>query len=123
MRQSWLRPNPVVSSISSSSASTQCVVIDHGGYCLKVGLSSDAEPSVVPNAAVRSKADRSVFIAQDIALCQNTASLAYLRPFDKGFCVNWDLQQTIFDSVFQSKKVRKKNTVFVPLFSNHMFFF
>lgn len=72
---------------------------------MKVGLSSDAEPSVVPNAAVRSKADRSVFIAQDVALCQNTASLAYLRPFDKGFCVNWDLQQTIFDSVFQWKKV------------------
>jgi actin-related protein 6 len=85
--------------------SRQTVVIDHGGFNLKVGLAGDATPSVVANAAVRTKRERVIYIAQDIEHCTQTASLSYLRPFDKGYCVNWDLQQTIFDSVFHWKKV------------------
>ena len=100
---------------SEIGTSGQNVVLDHGGCTLKIGLAGDAEPSVVPNCAVRSKADRAVFIAQDVALCANTNSLAYLRPFDKGYCVNWDSQQTIFDSVFAWKKVFSSVCFFVSI--------
>lgn len=75
-------------------------VLDHGAYELKYGAATLAAPLLTPNAAVRGKAgagDKSVYIGDQVAAAlATTATPSFMRPFDRGYCVNWPLQLQIW---------------------------
>ena len=77
------------------------LVLDNGGYSLKVGYSSQSSPRVVPNCIMKAKSEkRRAFIGDQIEECRDLSSLFYLLPFQKGYLVNWDHQKTVWDYVF-----------------------
>jgi actin-related protein 6 len=101
-RKAWLNP---VTVLPESVVGANSVVIDHGNFELKLGLASDSEPTIVANAIAKCKAEKTLHTAHQLDECSNATSLSFLRPFDKGFCVNWDLQQTILDTVLEHRNV------------------
>ena len=77
------------------------LVLDNGGYSLKVGYSSQSTPRIVPNCIMKAKSEkRRAFIGDQIDDCRDLSSLFYLLPFQKGYLVNWDHQKTVWDYVF-----------------------
>ena len=77
------------------------LVLDNGGYSLKVGYSSQSSPRIVPNCIMKAKSEkRRAFIGDQIDDCRDLSSLFYLLPFQKGYLVNWDHQKTVWDYVF-----------------------
>ena len=56
--------------------------------------------SIVPNAAFRPKTERRLYVADQIDEFVDFASIMYRRPFDKGYCVNAELERQIWDRIF-----------------------
>ncbi|CAI5497631.1 unnamed protein product [Closterium sp. Naga37s-1] len=90
------------------------VVLDNGGATCKIGFGGKAEPvKVIPNFVAKAKSLKRPFVAD--------LGLGVLRPVDRGYVVNWDLQRTIWDRAFSGiLKVQPSSTsllVSEPLFS------
>ena len=84
-----------------SASYSDTLVLDNGGYSLKVGYSSQSAPRVFPNCIMKAKSEkRRAFIGDQIDDCRDLSSLFYLLPFQKGYLVNWDHQKTVWDYVF-----------------------
>lgn len=99
------------------------IVIDNGGYSLKVGYSSQSSPRVVPNCIMKAKSEkRRAFIGDQIDDCRDLSSLFYLLPFQKGYLVNWDHQKTVWDYVFGKEclnlRPEKLNLIFTEPYFN-----
>lgn len=103
-RQAWLNPSLAMTG-AIDEAVAQTFVIDQGNFHLKIGQVASQEPWLVPNAIGKCKAEKKLHTAHQLDDCSNATSLSFLRPFDKGFCVNWDLQQTILDTALESRDV------------------
>nr|CAH7733565.1 unnamed protein product [Callosobruchus chinensis] len=81
------------------------VVVDNGAYSIKVGLSSEAHPTLVPNCIMKAKAERKrLFIGDQINECRDCSGLYFLLPCERGYITKWDVQKPIWDYIF-SKKV------------------
>ncbi|CAG0918751.1 unnamed protein product, partial [Notodromas monacha] len=77
------------------------VVLDNGAHTLKVGLSTDAHPKVIPNCIMKVKNERRrAFVGAQIDACKDLSGLFYILAFEKGYLVNWEVQKTIWESVF-----------------------
>jgi actin-related protein 6 len=76
-------------------------ILDNGACSLKVGLSTEDKPKVVPNAIMKAKSERRrLFVGNDIDECRDTSSLYYILPFQKGYLINWETEKTIWDHTF-----------------------
>ncbi|XP_059481195.1 actin-related protein 6 [Neocloeon triangulifer] len=76
-------------------------VLDNGAFSLKVGLSSETKPKVIPNAIMKAKSERRrLFVGNDIEECRDASGLYYILPFQKGYLVNWDTEKTVWDHAF-----------------------
>lgn len=77
------------------------VIVDNGAYTIKTGLSTDENPTIVPNAIMKAKAERKrLFIGNQINECRDCSGLYYLLPCEKGYITKWDVQKPIWDYVF-----------------------
>lgn len=92
---------------SAPQAPSQTLVLDNGGYTLKAGLvpTSGATPSyadcsVIPNCIARSKRDNIVYVASELERCRDFGELAFRRPVERGFIVNWEAQKGIWEHEF-----------------------
>eukprot|EP00794_Sanderia_malayensis_P012812 gene12812-14125_t len=80
---------------------TKTLILDNGGASLKVGFSTDTEPSIIPNCCSKAKSERrKLFIADQLNECKDYSGLYYILPFQKGYLVNWDVQRQIWDYIF-----------------------
>ncbi|CAI5990219.1 unnamed protein product [Closterium sp. NIES-64] len=98
------------------------VVLDNGGATCKIGFGGEAEPvKVIPNFVAKAKSLKRPFVADLVDTCPDIKGLGVLRPVDRGYVVNWDLQRTIWDRAFSGiLKVQPSSTsllVSEPLFS------
>lgn len=82
------------------SSMENVLVLDNGGYNIKVGLAG-GECSSVFNGLARSR-DRQVFVANEIANCRDFTSLQLRRPIERGHLASWELQKSIWDWIFDS---------------------
>ncbi|VDN34336.1 unnamed protein product [Dibothriocephalus latus] len=79
------------------------LVLDLGGGTIKLGLSTDSEPSISDNCIYKSKnVSNRQFIGHQVEECKNLSSLYGTFPFKKGYISNWEVQKQILDSVFDS---------------------
>lgn len=86
------------------SGAAQVLILDNGGWNCKVGFANQPNPLVVCNSIMKGKAERGkVFIANEIDQCRDMSGLFYQLPLQKGFLVNWDIQRTIWDHLFNKK--------------------
>lgn len=92
---------------AKAAVPSRTLVIDNGAYTLKAGLvSSEADDlsyddcSVIPNCIARSTRDKRTYVASELAECKDFGELAFRRPVEKGFIVNWEAQKAIWEHEF-----------------------
>jgi actin-related protein 6 len=92
---------------SAAAPPRKTLVLDNGGYTLKAGLislGSEAPTydacSVIPNCIARSARDRRTYTASELAECRDFGELAFRRPVEKGFIVNWEAEKAIWEHEF-----------------------
>ncbi|KAH9883459.1 Actin/actin-like protein [Xylariomycetidae sp. FL2044] len=81
---------------------SRTLVLDNGAYSLKAGfVAGDTvdEPRVIPNCIARDR-DRKIYVASDLAKCTDFSEMAFRRPVEKGFIVNWEAQKEIWEREF-----------------------
>ena len=76
------------------------VVIDHGAYSTQVGMAGDFHPTRTMSTAVARSGDQRKYVGDAIDHCKDPSQLRFRRPFDKGFLMNWDVTQELWDRAF-----------------------
>ncbi|KAF2019706.1 Actin/actin-like protein [Aaosphaeria arxii CBS 175.79] len=91
----------------SAALPAKTLVLDNGAYTIKAGLipTTSANPtiddcSVIPNCVARSNRDRLTYVASELAECKDFGELAFRRPVEKGFIVNWEAEKAIWEHEF-----------------------
>ena len=92
---------------AAAPAPARTLVLDNGAYALKAGIvaTTGADPSyddcsVIPNCIARSNRDRRTYISSELSDCKDFGELAFRRPVEKGFIVNWEAQKAIWEHEF-----------------------
>ncbi|KAG9206965.1 Actin- protein 6 [Epicoccum nigrum] len=102
---------PPKGSRKSAPAISKTLVLDNGAYTIKAGLVSthSASPSygncsVIPNCIARSHRDKCTYTASELDDCKDFGELAFRRPVEKGFIVNWEAEKAIWEHEFMGAK-------------------
>lgn len=79
------------------------LVVDNGGFSIKAGFASST-PSlddchIVPNCFARER-DKKAWVGSEIEACRDFGEMAFRRPVEKGYVVNWEAEKAIWDSTF-----------------------
>lgn len=102
----------------------QTLVLDNGAYTLKAGLvarggdddddnnspdeaaagtdepraarKTAEEPRVVPNCIARDR-HRRTYVGSELSRCRDFGEMAFRRPVERGYIVNWEAQREIWD--------------------------
>lgn len=94
---------------SAPAPPNKTLVIDNGAYTIKAGLVPvGAEPtygdcSVMPNCIARSTRDRCTYVGAELDSCRDFGELAFRRPVEKGFIVNWEAEKAIWEHEFMGE--------------------
>lgn len=72
------------------------LILDNGADTIKAGLLSSSSPRRIPNSIARDRA-RHVYVASEIDKCRDFGEIAFRRPVEKGFVVNWEVQKDIWE--------------------------
>ena len=91
------------------------LIVDNGAYSIKAGFAttlSDPEKDchVVPNCMARSR-DKRVWVGSQLESCKDFGEMAFRRPVEKGYLVNWEAEKEIWDSTFFDKGAQLKARV------------
>lgn len=110
---------------SAAAIPHKTLVLDNGAYTLKAGLVPLAtEPAyddctVIPNCIARSLRDKRTYIASELASCKDFGELAFRRPVEKGFIVNWEAEKAIWEHEFMNGVAGEGLTVGTEFFEIH----
>ena len=92
---------------TTAPVTANTLVLDNGAYTIKAGLvsTSNADPSyeschVAPNCIARSVRDKCSYTASELIDCKDFGELAFRRPVEKGFVVNWEAEKAIWEHEF-----------------------
>jgi actin-related protein 6 len=60
------------------------LILDNGAYTIKAGFSGiDFDPRIFPNSIARSRAEKKVYVADEIENCRDHSGIVYRRPFER----------------------------------------
>jgi actin-related protein 6 len=98
------------------------LIIDNGAYTIKAGYVSAspdvADCQIIPNCIVRDS-DKRIWVGSQLQQCKDFRELAFRRPVDRGYLVNWESERAIWGHSFFSQasdlKVRG-----MPFAMNHI---
>ena len=101
------------------------LIVDNGAYSMKAGFAtSSPDPEkdchVVPNCMAKSR-DKRVWVGSQLENCKDFGEMAFRRPVEKGYLVNWEAEKEIWDSTFFDKGALLKARVLfrvMPMRSN-----
>ncbi|CAD6193949.1 unnamed protein product [Caenorhabditis auriculariae] len=97
------------------------LILDNGAYSLKIGTSTDEYPRLIPNSIVKAKHEKKrVFVADEFSECVEKTALFYVRPIERGYVVNWDTQQKIWERAFASMSLETQNKRLVLTDNNYL---
>lgn len=89
----------------------QTLILDNGAFTIKAGF---AKPSpeledchVVQNCVARDREKR-IWVGSHLDKCQDFGELAYRRPVEKGYIVNWEAEKAIWESLFFDQGAKLK---------------
>ncbi|KAK3682205.1 actin family [Podospora appendiculata] len=94
------------------------LVIDNGANTIKAGFVRDVNegdsdqtavdgPRIIPNCIARDR-HRRTFVGSDFEKCKDFGEIAFRRPVEKGFIVNWEVQKEIWEREFFDSKAPQK---------------
>jgi hypothetical protein len=93
-------------SASTTGIKDNTLVVDNGGYTIKAGFVT-ATPDlhdckVIPNCIARDN-ERKVWVGSQLEQCKDFRDMAFRRPVDKGYLVNWEGEKAIWGHSFFSE--------------------
>lgn len=99
---------PPKGSRKHAPTTNKTLVLDNGAYTIKAGLvptDPSSSPtyddcSVIPNCIARSTRDKCTYTASELDSCKDFGELAFRRPVEKGFIVNWEAEKAIWEHEF-----------------------
>lgn len=83
----------------------QTLVLDNGAYTIKAGVIPTAPPAadtplptpkIIPNCITRDR-HKKVYVGSEMLSARDYSEMAFRRPMEKGFIVNWESQKEIWD--------------------------
>jgi actin-related protein 6 len=101
---------PKGSKKASAAPISKTLVLDNGAYSIKAGLvSNSSNPTyddchTIPNCIARSTRDKCTYTASELDSCKDFGELAFRRPVEKGFIVNWEAEKAIWEHEFMGEK-------------------
>ncbi|KAI0008382.1 actin-domain-containing protein [Xylariaceae sp. FL0662B] len=90
------------SKVYQPSPPSRTLVLDNGAYTMKAGfVSGDTvdKPRVIPNCIARDR-DRKTYVSSELEKCNDFSEVAFRRPVEKGFVVNWEAEKEIWEHEF-----------------------
>ena len=100
-------------SVPADTIPANTLVVDSGAYSIKAGFSNsdDSDPDTtslsncqtIPNCIARSRHRRD-YVGSDVSKCTDYGEMAFKRPVEKGYIVNWEAQKAIWDHEFLDAK-------------------
>jgi actin-related protein len=83
------------------------LVVDNGAGVLKAGLTRDGvdynapslaiKPVLLHNCTAKSRAEKKFFVADGLDTAVDLAALYIRRAHDRGYIVNWDIEQDVWE--------------------------
>ena len=100
---------PRHSKVHEQALPAKTLVVDNGAYTIKAGYASanpQAEDCCVISNSLARERDKRIYVASEISSCQDFGEMAFRRPVEKGYIVNWEAEKAIWDhSFFGAKSV------------------
>lgn len=95
------------SKVSIGRLASRTLIFDNGAHTIKAGFSSAAsnnEPDpetdcdIIANCIARSQRDKRTYVGVELLEeCWDFGELAFRRPVEKGFIVNWEGEKAIWE--------------------------
>ncbi|KAL9037153.1 MAG: hypothetical protein Q9214_005826 [Letrouitia sp. 1 TL-2023] len=83
------------------------LVLDNGANTIKAGFvgspSKFEDCQIIPNCLARGR-DKKVYVGSELELCKDFGEMAFRRPVEKGYIVNWEAEKAVWDHSFFSAK-------------------
>ncbi|KAL8715154.1 MAG: hypothetical protein Q9220_001111 [cf. Caloplaca sp. 1 TL-2023] len=109
---------PRRSNVHSQTLPAQILVVDNGAYSIKAGFATDSpnleECHIIPNCLARER-DRKVWVGNEVDACRDFGEMAFRRPVEKGYVVNWESEKAIWDSSFRDPKSKLHHLFGAPV--------
>lgn len=104
---------PRIAKAAERRLPSQTLIVDNGAYSIKAGFAISEQPpaeedcQIIPNCIARDRGKR-IWIGSQLGRCTDFGEIAYRRPVEKGFLVNWETEKAIWDNTFidQNAKLR-----------------
>jgi len=78
------------------------LIIDNGGHQIKVGLHTQVDPIVMLNCTAKVQKSMQYLISDQILQYSHNGSLLhFIRPFDRGYCNNWQCEIDVWNYIFK----------------------
>ncbi|KAI1841884.1 hypothetical protein JX265_010806 [Neoarthrinium moseri] len=93
---------PRRSRTSRPAPPAKTLVLDNGAYTIKAGFVTEDvadQPRVIPNCIARD-GDRKAYVGSELDSCKDFGEMAFRRPVEKGFVVNWEAEKEIWEREF-----------------------
>ena len=114
------KPTPQTDGLASRT-----LILDNGAHTIKAGFASAAtsnegaetsnEPNpdddcqIIANCIARSQRDKRSYVGPELLdECWDFGELAFRRPMEKGFVVNWEGEKAIWERSFMDGRARLK---------------
>ncbi len=87
-------------------------MVDNGASTMKAGFANtppdpEEDCHVIPNCMGRSR-DKRVWVGAQIEGCKDFGEMAFRRPVEKGYLVNWEAEKEIWDNTFFDRDAKLK---------------
>lgn len=85
---------------------SKTLILDNGAHTLKAGFSTPSTSTTtdchaIPNCIARSHRDKRTYIGPELSHeCADFGELAFRRPVEKGYIVNWESEKAIWERSF-----------------------
>jgi len=103
------------SAAGGPAAPSTTLVLDNGADTIKAGLiptgssggddntPTQLQPRIIPNCIARDR-HKKIYVASELDKCRDFGEMAFRRPVEKGYIVNWEAQKEIWEREFFDEK-------------------
>lgn len=93
----------------------QTLIVDNGAYNMKAGFGTSSpqvdDCQLIPNCVAKDRGKR-IWIGSQLEKCSDFGEIAFRRPVEKGFLVNWEAEKAIWDTTFLDSNAKLKVVIY-----------
>ncbi|KAK4542591.1 hypothetical protein LTR36_006639 [Oleoguttula mirabilis] len=106
------RPKSTSNAPAPDGLAPRTLILDNGAHTIKAGFSTpstDANPDTdtdchtIPNCIARSHRDKRTYVGPELAECVDFGEVAFRRPVEKGYIVNWESEKAVWEQTLFGK--------------------